>query len=113
VASDRITVGPYVVGEIPAPLEYTFQESDGSAMDLTGYTAKFLVRPSDGGPAVELDATVSTPLAGQVTYTWDGTELEQPGPHWAQIWVGDGTNRFASLRLEFSVRASVGPVPAV
>lgn len=113
MASDRTIIGPYVVGEIPAPLEYTFLESDGSAMDLSGYTAKFVVRPVDSDTAVTYAATVSGPAAGEVTYTWDGTEFQDPGPHWAELWVGNTTNRFASLRLEYSVRASVGPVPSL
>jgi hypothetical protein len=113
VASDRITIGPYVVGEKPAPLEYTFLDSDGVPIDLSGYTAKFIVRPVDSDISVTYNATVTTPAAGEVTYTWDGTEFAEQGPHWSEFWVGNSTNRFASLRLEYSVRASVGPVPAV
>ena len=113
MASSSTVIGPYVVGEKPAPLEYTFQESDGSAMDLTGYTAKFIVRPADGTPATTYNASVTNPAGGVVTYTWDGTEFAAPGKHWAELWVGNTTNRYASLRLEYRVRDSVGPVPAI
>lgn len=113
MASSSTVIGPYVVGEKPAPLEYTFLESDGSAMDLTGYTAKFIVRPADGTSATTYNASVTNPAGGVVTYTWDGTEFAEPGKHWAELWVGNTTNRYASLRLEYRVRASVGPVPAV
>jgi hypothetical protein len=113
VASSSITIGPYVVGEIPAPLEYTFLESDGSPIDLTGYTARFVVRPVDSGISVTYNAAVTNPTGGVVTYTWGGTEFADPGPHWAQFWVGNSTNRFASLRLEYSVQDSVGAVPTI
>jgi hypothetical protein len=56
---------------------------------------------------------VSAPLAGEVTYAWTGAEILTPGRHWAQIWVGNTTNRFASLRMDYSVQASVGPVPSI
>lgn len=114
MASDSITIGPYVVGEIPTPLEYTFLESDGTAMDLSGYTAKFVTRPSDDPSAVaEFTAQVTNPTGGVVTYAWDGTEILTPGNHWAEFWVGNTTNRFASLRMSYSVRQSVGPVPVI
>jgi hypothetical protein len=107
-------IGPYVVGEIPAPLEYTFLESDGSAVDLLGYTAEFITRPTDDVSAVSVyPAAVTDPANGVVTYTWDGTELESPGRHWCELWVGNGTNRFASVRMEYGVRASVGPAPQI
>jgi len=114
VASETITIGPYVVGEKPAPLEYTFLESDGTPLNLTGYTAKFVVRPVDDPAAVtEVDASVTDPTGGTVTYTWSGTELSTPGDHWAEFWVGNNTNRYASLRMTCSVRQSLGPVPAI
>lgn len=113
MASDRTSIGPYVVGEIPSPLEYTFLEADGSPMDLTGYTAKYVVRPVDSDISVSYTASVTNPANGEVTYTWDGTELSEPGLHWSEFWVGNSVNRYASLRLEYSVRASVGAVPLI
>jgi baseplate upper protein BppU len=114
MSSDSQEIGPYVVGELPAPLEYTFLESTGEPKNLTGYTAKFVTRPADDPGAVETrNATVSDPTGGVVTYTWDGTEFATPGRHWAELWVGNTTNRVASNRLEYVVRASVGPVPAI
>lgn len=114
MSSDSITIGPYVVGEIQSPLQYTFLDSGGTPMNLTGYTAKFVTRPVDDDSAVATyTAQVSNPTAGEVTYAWDGTEIVTPGRHWAELWVGNTTNRYASLRLEYSVRASVGPVPSI
>jgi len=109
-----ITIGPYVVGEKPSPLEYQFLDSAGAPMNLTGYTAKFVTRPVDDESAVATyNATVTDPTLGKVTYPWAGTELTTPGMHWAEMWVGNTTNRYASLRMRYSVRASVGPIPSI
>jgi hypothetical protein len=112
MSASSVTIGPYVVGGKPPPLVYTFLDSAGAAINLTGYTAVFNFRPVDGTATVGA-ATVTTPLTGQVTHTWTGAEFEAPGDHWAEFWVGNTTNKFCSLRLEYSVRAAVGPVPAI
>jgi len=112
VASDSLAIGPYTVGEKPAPLEYQFLKSDGTPIDLTGWTAKFQYRRSDAA-ATTVNAAVSDPTAGKVTYTWTGTELSTPGTWWCEFWVGNTTNRYASKRLEALVRASIGTVPAI
>lgn len=110
-----ITIGPYVSGEKPAPLEYTFKDATGAAINLTGYSAKFNYRPADGSlAAAQGNATVSaTPTDGKVTYTWTGAEFSQPGAWWAEVWVGNTTNKLCSLRLEYTVRAAVGAVPNI
>ena len=112
MASASIQVGPYVVGEKPPPLEYTFLDAAGAAINLTGYTAKFHVQRTDAA-ALVFNATVSDPTGGKVTYTWAGTEFATPGSYWAEAWVGNSVNRFASLRLEFTVRASIGTAPSI
>lgn len=112
MAAATVTIGPYTVGEKPPPLVYTFLDSAGVAVNLTGYTAVFNHRPVDGESAAGL-ASVTTPLAGQVTHTWTGAELTTPGDHWAEFWVGNTVNRLCSLRILYSVRAAVGPVPSI
>lgn len=112
MATTKIDLGPYVVGEKPPPLEYTFQNSAGAAINLTGYTAKFKYQRTDDS-ATEANATVSDAVAGKVTYTWTGPEFATPGDYWAEVWVGNGTNRYASLRLEYTVRAGVGSTPSI
>jgi hypothetical protein len=109
---DSVTIGPYVVGEKPSPLTYTFLDSAGVAINLTGFTAKFAVR-EQFGTATTFNATVSTPASGITSYTWAGTEFPTPGSYQAEMWVGNGVLRYDSILIKFTVRASVGPVPAI
>lgn len=109
-----LVIGPYVVGEKPSPLSYTFLDSSGVAMNLTGYTAKFITRlVDDDTTAATFNATITNPTGGVVTYTWTGSEMTTPGKHWGELWVGNTTQRYASVRLEFTVRQAVGPVPSI
>lgn len=107
-----VRIGPYTVGEIPAPLVYQFLDADGAAIDLTGYAARFAYAER-WGIAVTANAVVTAAATGHVTYTWDGTEFLVPGQYTALFWVGNNTNRFASVRLEYDVQASVGAPPSI
>jgi hypothetical protein len=113
VESISLDIGPYVVGEKPPPLEYQFLDSAGTALSLSGYTAEFHYRRSDSAGATVAAAVVSDAAAGKVTYTWSGTELSTPGEWWCEFWVGNGTNRYCSKRLEATVRAAVGAAPVI
>lgn len=95
---DRI--GPYVEGEVPEPLSYTFQDANGEVMDLTGYTATFVVRIRDTEST--LAATVTDPPGGVVEHVWQDGELTA-GPLRARFWVTNGVNTYASVRLVSSV----------
>jgi hypothetical protein len=112
VSCDSQSIGPYVVGEKPPELRYSFLGSDGAPLDLTGYSAKFLIREKYG-TAVTLNATVTVPTSGTVAYTWTGAEFPSPGEYSAEFWTGDGTHRYASVLITFNVRGPIGPVPAV
>jgi hypothetical protein len=107
-----VVAGPYVVGEKPPPLTYQFLDSAGVAINLTGYTAKFVVKEKYG-TATTYNATVSTPASGIITYTWVGTEFATAGSYQAEMWVGNGALRYDSILIKFDVRAAVGPVPAI
>lgn len=112
MASDSLAIGPYTVGEKPAPLVYQFLDSAGSPINLTGFTAEFHFQRSDSTSSTGL-AVVSDPTLGKVTHVWLGTELSTPGTWWCEFWTGNGTQRYASKRLEATVRAAVGTAPAI
>lgn len=108
------TIGPYVAGEIPPPLVYSFLDSTGAPISLTaGYTAKFSYREQENPVATLAAAAVTNAAAGQVTYTWTGAEFPAAGHYLMEFWVGNGTNRLCSILLESDVRTPVGPVPAI
>lgn len=106
-------IGPYVMGEKPPPLEYSFLDSDGAPINLTGYTATLRIQRTDAAAYTEMTATVSAPTQGTVTHTWTGSEFGSAGTYWLEFWAGNTTNRYASQRLETDVRLPVGPVPTL
>lgn len=107
-----VCIGPYVVGEIPPALVYQFLDSGGAPINLTAYQVDFIVRERSGAPATHAGA-LSDAANGKVSYTWTGAEWPTPGRYLAEFFVGNGTNRYASLLITFTVRASVGAVPSI
>jgi hypothetical protein len=106
--------GPFVAGEIPDPVVYSFQKADGSPLPLDGYTAWFCWAERWGG-AGQADAQVSDAAGGEVTYAWTGGELAAPGRYTGQFWVdrpGSPPSRYASLPIRFDVYAPVCAAPA-
>lgn len=108
----RVVIGPFVAGEKPDPLTYTFLDDNGAAINLTGFTAKLNIREK-WGSAVQYNATVSAPESGKVTYAWTGAEFPTAGRYYVEMWVGNNTLRYDSLLIEITVRAPVGPVPSI
>lgn len=105
-------LGQLVVGEKPRALDYQYLDSDGQPLDLTGYTAKFVFREQDGSPTM-VNATVTDPLNGVVTYVWAGTEMPTPGSYIGEFWVGNGAQRYASWLIKWTARLPVGTVPSL
>jgi len=103
---------PFVVGEIPAPLQYNFLDASGEPIDLSGFAAKFSLRERNGA-ASTYNATVTSPTVGEVTYQWTGAEFATSGHYRAEFWVGNGIHRYASVDILFDVAVSVGPVPQI
>jgi hypothetical protein len=105
---------PFTAGERPAPWEYQFQDDDGNPIaDLSvGYTAKVVLREQWGNP-VEANASVSNGPQAKVTYTWGAGDLAAPGRYRIQMWVGNGTVRWASVLHEFTVERGAGPAPNI
>lgn len=112
-----VELGSYVVGEVPPPLEYQFQDADGEPIDLTGFTvATFQWSPYVQGQFTDptvATATVTTPLEGRVTYVWDGSEFQSPGEFAAMFFVNNGTTQYASILITWHVCLAVGTAPAV
>jgi baseplate upper protein BppU len=109
----KITLSePYVIGEKPSPLVYQFQDSGGTAINITGFTAKFLYQEHDGA-AVTANAAVSDGPNGKAQYTFTGNEFATAGHYRAAFVVGNGTNRYESVEINFDVSTGVGTMPSI
>lgn len=112
MSQPSVSIGPFVVGEKPIPLQYTFQDSNGTALDLTGYTVKFVYH-EQFGPSTTANATLANAAGGIVQYVWLGSEFPTPGHYRARFWAGNGAQRFASVLITFDVADPEGPVPNI
>lgn len=112
MAVTKVTIGPYVAGEKPAPLTYQFLDSAGVPINITGWTAKFSYQERDG-VAVTANAAVTDGTNGKATYTFTGAEFATAGRYRAEFIVGNTTNRFISIDIIFDVAVPVGTVPAI
>jgi hypothetical protein len=112
-----ITIGPFTVGEIPAQLQYQFQDADGNPIDLTGYTAVFQWGARDNttmfSDAQSVAANIVDESNGRVRHVWSGDELSTPGRYAGMFWVGNGVNRFASILILWTTCLSVDNPPDI
>ena len=111
-----LRLGPYTQGEKPPPVELTFTEEDEvTPINLTGFSAKFQWRETgtEQADATTVDADITGAAAGEVTYDWGDGGTDDVGTFIAQFWVGNGTNRYASKRIEYTVQESVGVAPNI
>lgn len=112
-SSPYVDIGPFVVGEKPITLQYTFEDSNGNPLDLTDYVAKFSFREFDSTATIR-DASIVVPgTGGKVEYIWEGDEFPTPGHYLAEMWVGNLAQRFASILIKFEVRTPVGEIPNI
>lgn len=105
----------YTVGEIPAPVLYTFLDSSGTAINLTGFSVKFQYQPitENGSTVVIREGNLVSPLAGQVEYLWVADDFATEGRYRGQFWVGNLTNRYASPVIYYRIVPGVGTVPNI
>lgn len=113
-----ISLGSFITGEVPAPLEYQFFDSSGVPLNLTGFTiARFQWGSWIGGTpfqnTVVRNALITDPVNGLVTYAWLGDEFSTTGHYAGVIFVNNGTNQFASFLIEWQVCASPDVPPSV
>lgn len=109
-------IGPYVLGEKPTPLQISFTDSDGNALDLTGFTASIDIVRLDGtdpGNLGEGISTIPNLTGGIVQYAWAENDFLTEGMFRLVAWVGDGSQRYASEFFEFFVRNSSTTVPSI
>jgi hypothetical protein len=102
----RKELGPYSVGEIPRPIEVQFLDAEGAALAITGFDAEFIIEQISGTAAAGLGAgtaSIADGPTGVAQYAWAAADFAQAGRYQGQMWVGDGTNRLASVELWWDV----------
>lgn len=74
------------------PIESTLKYADGSVINLTGATVKFIMTTQQFVSVVNAAATVVTPLAGAVSYDWAAGDTDDVGDFRAEweITFGNG-----------------------
>lgn len=116
MSGPTVEIGPYVVGEIPPPLEYTFLDSNGVVINLTGYAVRFQRAEIVAGNYVEattVPATLADAVNGKVLYPWTAADFAHPGRYGGMFFVGNGTNRYASWLITWTTCASVDTPPNI
>jgi hypothetical protein len=108
-----VCTGPFVAGEVPDPLSYTFLYADGTPINLTGYQARFAYAEQAARDAPVSRTAALGPADGEVVYTWEAADLAVPGRYVGELWAGDGTLRYASVRVRWNVHRPVGPPPSI
>ncbi|PZR71724.1 MAG: hypothetical protein DLM66_00175 [Candidatus Dormiibacter spiritus] len=106
-------IGPYRKGEIPPPIVVTFKDYLGNVIDLTGYAVHFVYRAhtlagwpdyttTDPTALDRVGSLLSGPL-GQAQYTWVTADFAGVGFFEGEMWAGNGTNRYSSVRYQWQV----------
>ena len=115
-------IGPYRKGEIPPPLVVSFKDYLGNAIDLTGYAVRWVYRQhtSAGWPdytatdpvaVVQIGSLLNGPL-GQAQYAWVVGDFSTVGYYEGEMWAGNGTNRYSSVRYQWQTYDAIS-VPSI
>lgn len=112
----KVDLGAFAAGEVPPPLQITFLDFDGAAVNLTGFAdVQMNIEEEIGGNTNPLGTgtiTVTDAANGIVEYTWVRNDMLDPGEYTAQAWVDDDINFFASDLYTYSVYDGPGTPPA-
>lgn len=80
-------------GDVGSKIRSTLVDRDGSPVDLTGCSVRFIMRaPGASSAKVDAPAVVEDAANGEVAYTWTASDLDTPGTYHAewQVTFGGG-----------------------
>ena len=101
-------IGPFALGEIPDPLQITFKDNAGVALDLSaGHTPTVQIVAVDQtvpGLGAGTSAFTGDGSDGVSTYTWVAADFATAGFYRGQMWsVRAGVKIYASDVFEWFV----------
>lgn len=99
-------LGSYAAGEIPEPWVHQFLDADGTAINITGYAVRVAYKIDNGSQVVRTGA-LSDAANGKASYTWVAGDFTTAGQMRGEMWVGNGSNRYAQT-FELHVREPQG-----
>lgn len=105
-------IGPFLEGELPGALSHQFLDDDGVAIDLTGYSVRFVWQRVGDSTVTTRNGSLVTAASGIVGYTFVAADLATDGIYKAHWFVGNGTNRYASDPIVYRVKPALA-VPAI
>lgn len=106
-------LGPYIAGEIPEPWQHDFDDADGAALNLTGYAVRVTYTIGDAAQVVRTGTLVDAGATGRAEYAWVAADLATAGLMVGEMWVGNGTNRYARHFRMTIDEARGGPAPNI
>jgi hypothetical protein len=111
----KIDLGAFAAGEIPPRLTHTYYDFTGVIVDISTFATRAMnieAVPAVTGPlGTGTVDFVTDGTDGAVEYIWTTTDMAEPGSYSAQIWVSNGTNRYASDLILFTVYDGPGDAP--
>lgn len=94
------------------PVTAICQDANGTAVNLTGATAKFFMKSSGGASKVNASATITDYTNGVVSYQWVAADTDTAGDYTAEFQITFGDARILTFpnSAEFNVhiRADLG-----
>lgn len=107
-----IELGAFAAGEVPPDLQITFNDFNGVAVNLTGFTAHIRIQEELGALVGGGAISITDEANGVCVYVWDRPDMEIVGRYTAQAWVEDGTKYYASDLYIYDVYDGPGEPPA-
>lgn len=111
----EVDLGAFAAGEVPPPLQITFRDFDGNAVNLTGFgNLQMNIEEELGANQNPLGTgtiTATDAPNGVIEYTWVRDDMLDIGEYTAQAWVDDGVNYFASDLYTYSIYDGPGTPP--
>lgn len=74
-------------------INFTIQDKDGNAKNLTGITPKFQVWSKGMKPFIDQDATIVSAVAGTCKYNIKNTDFARIGVFYAKMLLKTGTTK--------------------